>query len=123
MRPGLVKQLVITCNRDGELARLAQEQGSNGFTLLLPEESNDEGLAMTASFSSLTIAGYALGFISAQNAYAAAVEGLARGAEALLASGSTLARTLAGEVFDRVFFLGSRPFLGGASRRTSRCRR
>jgi tagatose-6-phosphate ketose/aldose isomerase len=113
MRPGLVKQLVITCNRDGELARLAQRQGANGFMLLLPEESNDQSLAMTASFSSLAIAGYALGFTGARDAYAAAVEGLAAAAEALLAGGSTLAHTLAGEGFSRVFFLGSRPFLGG----------
>jgi tagatose-6-phosphate ketose/aldose isomerase len=113
LRPGLVKQLVITCNADGELARLADACPSRGLKLLLPEESNDKSLAMTASFTSLTIAGYALGFLQAREEYREAVEGLARGAEALLAGGSDLARDLAGEGYGRVFFLGSRPFLGG----------
>jgi len=112
-RPGLVKQLVITCNPHGEMARLADQGGRHCFKLLLPEESNDKSLAMTASFSSLTIAGFSLGFLDALPAYGQAVEGLARAAETLLASGSTLARELAAEHFSRIFFLGSRPYLGG----------
>jgi tagatose-6-phosphate ketose/aldose isomerase len=114
LRPGLVKQLVITCNGDGELARLVNACRSRGLKLLLPEESNDKGLAMTASFTSLTIAGYALGFLQSRGEYREAVEGLAQGAETLLAGGSDLARDLAGEGFGRVFFLGSRPFMGGS---------
>jgi tagatose-6-phosphate ketose/aldose isomerase len=114
LRPGLVKQLVITCNRNGELARLVDALPSRGLKLLLPEESNDKSLAMTASFTSLTIASYALGFLKSRGAYREAVEGLAQGAETLLAGGSDLARDLAGEGYGRVFFLGSRPFLGGA---------
>ena len=113
LRPGRVKQLVITCNRDGELARLADSRGSRGYKLLLPEESNDKSLAMTASFSSLTIAGYALGFLRSPEEYRDGVEGLARGAEVLLAAGSTLAHGIAREGFGRMFFLGSRPYLGG----------
>ncbi len=114
LRPGLVSHLVITCNGDGELARLVDARRSRGLKLLLPEESNDKGLAMTASFSSLTIAAYALGFLQSPRAYREAVEGLAQGAETLLVVGSDLARDLAGEGYSRVFFLGSRPFLGGA---------
>jgi len=113
-RPGLVTQLVITCNPDGELARLADAEGTRGFKLLLPPDSNDRSLAMTSSFTSLTIAGYALGFLQAREAYRRAVEGLASGAETLLAEGSTLARRLAEERPGRVFYLGSRPFFGGA---------
>ena len=112
-RPGLVKQLVITCNPQGEMARLADQGGAHCFRLLLPEESNDKSLAMTASFSSLTIAGFSLGFLEALPSYAQAVEGLARAAETLLGGGSTLARELAAERFSRIFFLGSRPYLGG----------
>ena len=110
LRPGHVRQLVITCDKDGELARLAD---SRGFKLLLPEETNDKSLAMTASFSSMTIAGYGLGCLRSPAEYGDAVEGLARGAEVLLSAGSTLASDLAQEGFGRMFFLGSRPFLGG----------
>ncbi len=112
-RPGLVKQLVITCNEDGELAKLADSRGARGFKLLLPEETNDKGLAMTSSFTTMTIAGYALGFLQSQHAYGEAVEGLAQGAETLLDGGSALASALSGENYGRMFFLGSRPYLGG----------
>ena len=113
LRPGLVKQLVITCDKDGELAHLADSRGARGFKLLLPEETNDKSLAMTASFTSLTIAGYALGYLRSPEEYRDAVEGLSRGAESILAAGSTLASDLSRDGFGRIFFLGSRPFLGG----------
>ncbi len=113
MRPGRVKHLVITCNSDGELARLVDSRGSHGFKLLLPRETNDKGLAMTASFTSITIAGYALGFLRSPQAYRDTVEGLAQGAEEMLARGPHLAAVLSQEGYGRMFFLGSRPYLGG----------
>jgi tagatose-6-phosphate ketose/aldose isomerase len=113
LRPGGVKQLIITCSRQGGLARLADAGTRRGFKVLLPEESNDRSLAMTSSFSSLTIAGYALGFLVAPGPYRAAVDGLADAATTLLADGSGLASSLAAGGFSRAFFLGSRPFLGG----------
>ena len=113
LRPGLVKHLVITCNGNGELARLVDSRGSLGFKLLLPKEANDKSLAMTASFSSMTIAGYALGFLRLPQAYRETVEGLAQGAEELLSRGPHLAAVLSQEGYDRMFFLGSRPYLGG----------
>ena len=114
MRPGLVKELVITCNADGELARLADAAGAHGYKLLLPPESNDKSLAMTSSFSSLTIAGFGLGFPGAPDTYRLGVQGLAAAAGTLLSGGSGLARTLSHEGFSRLFYLGSRPYVGGA---------
>jgi tagatose-6-phosphate ketose/aldose isomerase len=109
-----VKHLVITCNKDGELARLAERHGSEAFTLLLPEESNDKGLAMTASFTSLTIAGFSLGFLGSPSAYAAVVDGLRGAAETLLSRISSLASAESRTRATRMFFLASRPFFGGA---------
>lgn len=51
-----VKHLFITCNPDGELARLALENSEKYYCLLLPEETNDKSLAMTSSFSSMLLA-------------------------------------------------------------------
>jgi tagatose-6-phosphate ketose/aldose isomerase len=113
LRPGKVKHVVITCSSRGELAGLADSAGACAFKILLPDESNDQGLAMTASFSSLTLAAYSLGFLAAQREYRAVVQGLSQAASELLADGSDLAQSLATQGFDRVFFLGSRPYLGG----------
>ncbi len=114
LRPRDAKHLVITCSPDGELLRMAQHCGSRAFMLLLPEESNDKGLAMTASFTSLSIAGFSLGFLSASSDYAAIVDGLCKAAGPLLTTGSDLASAESGKGCSRVFFLGTRPFFGGA---------
>jgi tagatose-6-phosphate ketose/aldose isomerase len=50
-----IAQLVITCNKNGELAKKASE-GENNLCLLMPELSNDKSFAMTSSFSCMTLA-------------------------------------------------------------------
>ena len=52
-------QVVITCNKDGQLVKnIAGDEHS--ITLLAPEKSNDQSLAMTSSFSTMILAAYAL---------------------------------------------------------------
>ncbi len=47
--------LVLTCDRNGRLyEKHAQLAGS--FVLLMPEATNDQGFAMTSSFTSMTLA-------------------------------------------------------------------
>lgn len=52
-------QVVITCNEEGELARNVQDD-PNSITLIMPERSNDQSLAMTSSFSTMVAAAFAL---------------------------------------------------------------
>ncbi len=59
--PG-VAHLVVTCNADGAMARLARGN-SQSYALVLDPETNDRGLAMTSSFSNMVIAGQALGYL------------------------------------------------------------
>lgn len=49
-----IAQLVITCNKDGQLAKKAAK-GNNNLCLLMPEESNDKSFAMTSSFSCMLL--------------------------------------------------------------------
>lgn len=52
-------QVVITCNKEGQLVKnIAGDE--NSITMLMPEKSNDQSLAMTSSFSSMILAAYAL---------------------------------------------------------------
>lgn len=44
--------LFITCNKDG---KLAINHKDNSYLLLMPEESNDKGFAMTSSFTSMML--------------------------------------------------------------------
>lgn len=46
--------LTITCAKNGELAKSAQGK-SNNYLMLMPELSNDQGFAMTGSFSCMML--------------------------------------------------------------------
>lgn len=50
-----VVHVVITCNGEG---KLAQNISAGDLLLLLPSETNDKGLAMTSSFSTMLLVGY-----------------------------------------------------------------
>src|SRR5690606_4546470 len=47
-------EITITCNGEGALAKRKREQGKQ-LVLILPEEANDKGLAMTSSFSTMML--------------------------------------------------------------------
>ena len=47
--------LIVTCSAEGELCRRAG-QWPNAHVMLLPEETNDRGFAMTSSFSAMLLA-------------------------------------------------------------------
>jgi tagatose-6-phosphate ketose/aldose isomerase len=99
--------LIVTCNREGDLYRQSQLQ-RNAHVVLLPEETNDRGFAMTSSFTGMMLVA-ALAFdLSPQNRPAA----LAAWAAHVLDAGLPFAAQLARSGFERVVYLGSREFKG-----------
>lgn len=50
-----VYHLVVTCNKDGNLAKESKDK-DNYFPIILPEETNDKSFAMTSSYSSMSLA-------------------------------------------------------------------
>ena len=98
--------LIVTCNREGDLYR--QGQRRNAHLVLLPEETNDRGFAMTSSFTGMMLAA-ALAFdLLPQDRTAA----LASWATHVLEAGLPFAARLARSGFERVVYLGSREFAG-----------
>lgn len=51
-----VCHILITCNKDGKLA-INKKDDKKAFVLLMPEESNDKGFAMTSSFTCMSLTG------------------------------------------------------------------
>ena len=51
-----IYHLFITCNKEGALARILEEN-KKAFLLLMPEKSNDKSFAMTSSFSCMLLSG------------------------------------------------------------------
>ena len=48
--------ILITCNKDGKLA-INKKDDKKALVLLMPEESNDKGFAMTSSFTCMSLTG------------------------------------------------------------------
>lgn len=100
-----VYHLVITCAKDGKLAKYAKSK-SNALICLLPEESNDQGFAMTGSCSSMTL--FSTLTFSQENLTAKAqqVETAATLAEAIFRRENEIVQSLSEEI-SRVVYVGS----------------
>ena len=112
---GRARHLVLTCNADGELARRVDAHPDKAYKLVLHEASNDQGLAMTSSFSSMVVAAQALGFLDDPGAFARRTGRLAEAGEYVLKTHTDRIRALAGEPVERVFYLGSGDLFGAAN--------
>jgi tagatose-6-phosphate ketose/aldose isomerase len=99
--------LIVTCNEQGALYRSGHRM-SNAHVVLLPEETNDRGFAMTSSFSGMLLA-TALAFGLLAND---APEALARWSGHVLDTGLPFIARLAGAGFERVVYLGSKELKG-----------
>lgn len=98
-----VHHLVITCDPSGRLFA-AHEGRERSLVLLTPERANDEGFAMTSSFTSMLLS-VLLVFLGDD---AAMVEALARAAEQVLGARDRIDR-LAARSPQRIVYLGSGP--------------
>ena len=101
-----VAHLVITCNAQGAMAKLAQDHPQS-YALVLDPATNDRGLAMTSSYSNMVVAGQALAYLDDLDGYGRMLEQLAQSAESVLPRAADAAAKLAKSGFTRVCFLGS----------------
>lgn len=97
-------QVVITCNKDGQLAKNI-EGDPNSITMLMPEKANDQSLAMTSSFSSMIIAAYAL-FTEGSFTEEVANNVISTATKLIEGLGNTVDDILTFD-FDRIVYLGS----------------
>jgi tagatose-6-phosphate ketose/aldose isomerase len=99
--------LIVTCNADGQLYRRGKLL-DNAYVLLLPEETNDRGFAMTSSFTGMMLA-VALAF---EVLRPERPEALSRWASELLDAQVPYITSLARGGFERLVYLGGQEFKG-----------
>ena len=97
-------QVVITCNKDGQLAKNIQGD-ANSITLLMPEKANDQSLAMTSSFTTMIIAAYAL--FTKDSFSKKTAEQLNTNAEKLIENLGDVVDDILTFEFERITYLGS----------------
>ena len=100
---GDVHHVVLTCNAAGRLAQRFTGR-EDARVLLMPEQANDQGFAMTSSFTGMTLAALLTLDPSAQTELP---EHLARIAEQVLSPWDERGRELAARGYRRMVYLGS----------------
>ncbi|HYF92473.1 MAG TPA: SIS domain-containing protein [Symbiobacteriaceae bacterium] len=108
-----VRHLVITCNPEGTLYQLAGEK-PGAVRLLLPAMTNDRGLAMTSSYTSMVVAGQGIA-LSGSAAYVSQVERMAAMGQRVLEDCPMVLAEVAGRRPARALFLGTGTLLGAAT--------
>ena len=108
-----IKHLIVTCNQSGKMARAFHDR-KNVFSIVLDDEVNDRGLAMTSSFSNMLIVAQALAHFRSLVAYGRVVETLAASAALALPVLASTCERLVNERFAKVCFLGTGPLKGAA---------
>jgi tagatose-6-phosphate ketose/aldose isomerase len=108
-----IRQLVITCNREGQLAQRAQTDDSVE-AIVLDERTNDRSLVMTSSFTNMALAAIALGWQQSPSEYISFAEGLSASGEDLLRQCFESLPEVARLPFDRAFYLADASVFGAA---------
>lgn len=97
-------QVVITCNKEGQLAKNVIDD-KDSITILLPEEANDKSLAMTSSFSCMLLMGYAL--FQQNVAFETEINNVIACGEQLVKSVEVTVDEVLETNFERIIYLGS----------------
>ncbi len=109
-----LRHLIITCDETGRLAGLGREHADTACVLALHPRTNDRGLAMTSSFTSMVVAGLGLAYLDRVDDYAALVNRVAKAGERVLEVAPDAAGRLAKKKPRRACFLGSGALEGAA---------
>ncbi|MEJ0033448.1 MAG: SIS domain-containing protein [Bacteroidota bacterium] len=104
--------LVITCNPEGKLAR---HPAKEKLVFALPEESNDQSLAMTSSYTGMLLAGLLIADMKSLPSAKGMMETLVKYGEKVISYYSEELREIAQKNFTRAVFLGSGPLFGTAT--------
>ena len=108
-----VKHLVVTCNQLGQMG-CAFRDHANVLRIILDDEVNDRGLAMTSSFSNMLIVAQALAHLRRVKSYSLILDNLVTSASSTLLTAPDVCERLVAEGFSRVCFLGTGALRGAA---------
>ncbi len=108
-----INHIIVTCNKDGRLAKIESE-GDNVLLLLLSEEAEDKGLAMTVSFTTMLMASQFLAYIQNREEYEQIIKNISKATEKLFREYSSLIKEVSRLGFERAFFLGNGTLYGCA---------
>lgn len=98
-------QITITCAKDGELAKRAQGD-KNNLLLLMPEKANDQGFAMTGSYTCMTLTALLVFDTLTNEEKWTIVETIRQMGESVIRKEESIQQIIDTD-FDRIIYLGS----------------
>ena len=101
-----VRHLVVSCNKDGRMMKLAQES-QNCFAVVLDDAVNDGSLAMTSSFTNMVVFALELAHLWDNTRFEETLDCMTLAAEFVLEDGASLAHSLAQQGYRRACFVGA----------------
>src|SRR5258705_1580354 len=101
-----IHHIIVCCNGEGRMAHIVSER-VNICRVILGDEVNDRGLAMTSSFSNMVVAGQCLANLENLKAYGFTLEALVVAARKFLPAAALLAEQVVAEGFSKICFLGT----------------
>lgn len=101
-----ISNIVVTCNKDGALATMANENDGN-LVILMPEESNDKSFAMTSSFTCMMLAALLLFDIDNLESNKKVVDTIIKQGEDILCNKWNLAKEISDYDAKKIVYLGS----------------
>jgi len=104
---GEVAHIFITCNEQGELAKMAAASPENTLLMLLPKETNDLSLAMTSSYSTMLLTCSMIANIDSIEAHADYIRTMAENTAKAIEKYEGAIKEIASRPFKRAVFLGS----------------
>ena len=108
-----IHHLIVCCNGEGRMARAFGDR-LNVCRIILDDEVNDRGLAMTSSFSNMVVAGQCLGHLQDLGLYGPILDALISAGRKFLPAAAEVTEQLAAEDFAKICFLGTGPLHGVA---------
>jgi tagatose-6-phosphate ketose/aldose isomerase len=108
-----ISHLVVSCNAAGQMSQMIKGR-SNSFGITLKEETNDQGLAMTSSFTNMVIAGQALTHAWSAEEYEPLISAISAAGDAFLPVAAEAAEHLAEKKYRQACFIGSGTLTGTA---------
>ncbi len=108
-----ISNLVVSCNADGKMIRMIDGK-PNCLGIVLDAETNDQGLAMTSSFTNMVIAGQALAHAWSAEEYEPVLDAICEAGRAFLSIAAENAAELAAKDYSRACFIGSGLLAGTA---------
>ncbi|MDN6625799.1 MAG: SIS domain-containing protein [Pisciglobus halotolerans] len=100
-----IRHITITCAADGSLAKSAEKDSEN-LLLLMPDRSNDQGFAMTGSFSCMALSALLVFDTASEDAKKDYVDGIVKLGTKVVTKENELSSILDAD-FNRIVYLGS----------------